>query len=70
MEHGEYPESLEAVRSHFPKGMPQDIATMSPPHYKRNVDGSFSMWSVGWDGKDDKGKTEKRIDAGDWVWGE
>jgi hypothetical protein len=70
MEHGEYPETLDAVRPFFPKGMPLDIATMSALCYQRKEDGSFSLWSVGWDGKDDKGMAEKSPSMGDWVWGE
>jgi hypothetical protein len=70
MEHGEYPEALDAVAPFFPKGIPVDPITMGPFHYKRNADGSFALWSPGWNGTDERGVAGRSVWEGDSVWGE
>jgi len=47
-----------------------------PYHYRLNADGTFQLYSVGWNGVDDGGKVvynsynSSAIDytKGDWVW--
>lgn len=69
-EHGAYPESLDEMQARFRDGMPLDIATLKPFRYRRNDDGSFSLWSPGWKETDEGGVEEIAYDEGDWVWGE
>ena len=41
--------------------------------YRRATDGSFLLYSIGWNEKDDGGKPGKTLfdeKDGDWVWGE
>jgi len=45
-----------------------DLITRQAFSYKRNGDGSFSLWSVGWNGLDENGRVEMELEAGDWVW--
>lgn len=68
-ERGEYPESLYVLKPGTPDGVPLDLITGRPFLYRRNEDGSFSLWSVGWNEKDEGGRIEKKPAEGDWVWG-
>jgi len=72
--HGEYPEALDALAPQFITQVPHDIINGEPLHYRRTDDGSFLLYSVGWDEKDDGGKNfltkNGSVDRekGDWVW--
>lgn len=70
LDHGEYPESLAVLNPGKPGGIPLDLITGEPFRYKRTTDGSFAMWSVGWNEKDEDGLTAKNFADGDWVWGD
>jgi hypothetical protein len=70
MEHGAYPESLAVLKPGKPGGIPLDLITGEPFRYRRNDDGSFAMWSVGWNEKDEDGLISEKTTDGDWVWGE
>ena len=70
--HGAYPETLEALVPHYLARVPRDIIAGAPLHYRR-TEGSFVLYSVGWNGKDDGGAPVQlhgrhRITEGDWVW--
>jgi hypothetical protein len=62
---GAYPDSLDAIASQFPEGIPHDIINGQPLHYRRTDDppsessgaagGQFVLYSVGWNEKDDGG---------------
>ena len=79
---GTYPDSLDAIASQFPEGIPHDIINGEPLHYRRTDDGQFILYSVGWNETDDGGvvvfkntsnprdesKTGIDMDKGDWVW--
>jgi len=67
-EHGEYPESLDALSGAFLPVVPTDPFTDKPLVYVRR-DGGFLVYSVGPNGKDDAGVTEnwkdgQKVDAG------
>lgn len=73
---GGYPETLNALVPQFIAQLPHDIINGQPLKYRRSVDGSFVLYSVGWNETDDggvvamtKGKTP-RVEQGngDWVW--
>ncbi len=63
---GQYPDSLGALTPEFAKALPHDLITGQPLKYRRTDDGSFLLYSVGWNEKDDDGLKDK--DKGDWVW--
>jgi hypothetical protein len=67
-EHGEYPESLDALSGAFLPVVPTDPFTNKPLVYVRRDDG-FLVYSVGPNGKDDAGVSEtwkdgQKLDAG------
>jgi len=64
--HGTYPASL----SELPGPIPNDVITGKPFIYERRSDGSFLLYSVGWNEIDDHGEVKGNIDRkqGDWVW--
>jgi hypothetical protein len=73
--HGNYPESLGALVPACLPELPHDIMNGQPYHYRSNADGTFTLYSVGWNQKDDGGKIIKAPDSpsletteGDWVW--
>jgi hypothetical protein len=74
--HGAYPASLAAAASYFSGPMPHDIMNGQPYHYRLLPNGTFMIYSVGWNQKDDGGKVVYRADEpraidyeqGDWVW--
>jgi hypothetical protein len=72
---GQFPSSLEELSSQGLLNIPQDVITGQPMKYRRTPDGRFVLYSVGWNEKDDDGKTvsdphTKAPDPeqGDWVW--
>jgi hypothetical protein len=72
--HGGYPESLDALAPRFIARLPHDIINGQPLHYRREANGQFMLYSVGWNETDDGGVVEPmkgdRVDLekGDWVW--
>jgi len=70
-----YPETLNALIPKFMDKLPNDVINGQPLHYKLANDGSFVLYSVGWNGKDDDGVVARKkgsvVDSeqGDWVWG-
>jgi hypothetical protein len=66
--HGDYPESLEALIPEFCATLPRDIIGGGPLEYRKTGAASFLLYSVGWNGRDDGGKTEGHVTDGDWVW--
>lgn len=73
---GEYPESLDVLGSQFIDKIPHDVIGGQPLKYRREANGQFTLYSVGWNETDDggvvvfkKGSTpEVDTDKGDWVW--
>ncbi|HEY0257762.1 MAG TPA: hypothetical protein VGC39_09995, partial [Candidatus Methylacidiphilales bacterium] len=74
--HGSYPESLDALAPAYASEIPHDIFNGEPYHYHANSDGTFILYSVGWNEKDDGGQvvykkdspTQRELKEGDWVW--
>ncbi len=73
--HGEFPESLDALAPQFVAQVPHDVIGGKPLKYRREANGQFTLYSVGWNEKDDggvtfinKGGTQPIFDKGDWVW--
>jgi hypothetical protein len=52
---GNYPETLDALAPQYIYQVPHDIIGGQPLHYRRTSDGSFLLYSVGWNEKDDGG---------------
>lgn len=81
---GQYPDKLEALMPKFMTSIPNDVINGKPLAYRLNPDGTFLLYSVGWNQKDDGGKIAWREvipsktrevyppkpnpDEGDWVW--
>jgi hypothetical protein len=80
IEHGTYPETLEAANCPGEKSIPVDIISGKPMHYRKTPDGRYALWCVGFDEKDDGGKRVLNKEhpeqtrfhdpkyLGDWVW--
>jgi hypothetical protein len=74
--HGEYPEALDALVPQFLAAVPPDVIGGQPLKYRRTSDGSFVLYSVGWNQTDDGGTPVFKhdnasaldLDQGDWVW--
>jgi hypothetical protein len=68
--HGEYPENLDALVPQFLDTIPNDVVGGGPLHYRRAADGTFVLYSVGWNGRDDGGVRGQPLPStdGDWVW--
>jgi len=76
---GEFPETLAALDPQFIAKLPHDVMNGQPLKYRRTTDGSFVLYSVGWNETDDGGVVVRKIgkdgkeggadqDVGDWVW--
>jgi hypothetical protein len=72
--HGAFPENLDALVPQFFSKLPHDVITGEPLKYRRTDDGSYVLYSVGWDETDDGGKVMTKHEAiddlkkDDWVW--
>jgi len=72
--HGKCPETLDALTPQFIAQIPHDIIGGQPLHYRREANGQFVLYSVGWNETDDGGQVvltkNGSIDRtkGDWVW--
>ncbi|MBI5385855.1 MAG: hypothetical protein HZA90_14350 [Verrucomicrobia bacterium] len=71
---GAYPDSLEALVPRFIAKLPADVVPGQSFQYRRNADGSFLLYSFGWNEKDDGAVEAKnpdgsrQLESGDWVW--
>ena len=68
-----YPETLDALIPRFADKLPHDLIRGEPLKYQRTAEGSFKLYSIGWNEKDDGGVAGKAIawqiaTDGDWVW--
>jgi hypothetical protein len=73
--HGRLPESLDALAPQFMPSVPHDVIGGGPLKYRREADGQFVLYSIGWNETDDGGtvvcfKSSGKPDTvqGDWVW--
>lgn len=74
---GEYPETIEALVPQFLEKTPNDVIDGNPLRYRRTADGGYTLYSIGWNQKDDNGEiawqkakegTAVDLNEGDWVW--
>ena len=71
---GDYPDSLQALVPAFADALPRDLIGGQPYHYRREAEGKFMLYSIGWNESDDGGQvattTGPSVDysKGDWVW--
>jgi hypothetical protein len=80
LEHGSYPEKLSELVPEFLASVPLDPVDGNPLRYRLNADGTFLLYSVGENGKDDGGNPSLEMGvessryywlnppALDWVW--
>lgn len=76
LKHGAYPDSLNALIPDFLSEVPRDPMDGKPLRYHVDTDGTFRLYSIGDDGKDDggnpappDGSTSIQWQRGrDWVW--
>jgi hypothetical protein len=74
--HGVYPDSLDLLAPACIDSVPHDIMNGQSYHYQLRADGTFLLYSVGWNQTDEGGKIVFRKDSstaldfekGDWVW--
>jgi len=65
---GSYPQTVEELSPDFVKQLPRDVVNGEPLKYSRTADGGYLLYSIGWNEKDDGGKSAKSLEEGDWVW--
>jgi hypothetical protein len=68
---GNLPSSLDALVPAELSALPRDVMNGESLHYQLDTDGGYRLWSVGWDIRDDGGKTDPKRAARqqlDWVW--
>jgi len=65
---GQYPETLAALTPKFLEELPHDAISGGPLKYHRTEPGSFVLYSVGWNERDEGGIPGKTNLDGDWVW--
>jgi hypothetical protein len=73
--YGAYPVALDALMPQFIDAVPHDVMNGEPFHYRLRADGTFLLYSVGWNQRDDGGVEVKKDNGvsrdyakGDWVW--
>lgn len=73
---GSFPDSLEQLAPQILENIPHDIIKGGPLKYRRQTDGNFVLYSIGWNETDDGGTVVftkgdgPAVDSnkGDWVW--
>jgi len=80
LKHGNYPTDLKSLIPDFISTVPVDPVDSQPLRYRQNADGTFLLYSIGENGKDDGGdpSLDKSVEspsfqwqnshALDWVW--
>jgi hypothetical protein len=73
---GALPETLNALVPRYLAKIPTDLIDGKPLRYRRDADGGYILYSVGWNQTDDDGEVARSkgkdsnpdIARGDWVW--
>lgn len=73
---GRLPDHLEALTPSFLAEIPKDVMDAKPLRYRLKADGSYVLYSVGWNRSDDGGELVLKqdetagldLEKGDWVW--
>ncbi len=80
LRHGDYPDTLAGLVPEFLAAVPRDPLDGQPLRYRRNANGTFTLYSIGENGVDDGGNPTlkpgasaaslawQHADALDWVW--
>jgi hypothetical protein len=68
--HGSYPASLDALVPEYLRKLPNSPITGKPMNYSLNPEGTFQLWSPGWNLKSLGGKPGEFKGDGDIVWGQ
>lgn len=68
--HGSYPTSLDQLVPEYLAKLPNSPITGKPMNYSLKADGSFLLWSPGWDLKSMGGQPGEYSGEGDIVWGQ
>lgn len=77
LKHREYPDGLTQLVPEFLAEVPVDIVDRKPLRYRKEEAGGYTLWSIGWDEKDDEGTIVLssltgveaiQAEEGDWVW--
>ena len=75
LRHAELPSTLDQLVPDFLPKVPPDVITGEPLRYRPHPDGTFALYSVGWDAKDDGGEHALKANTeeidwqnGDWPW--
>ena len=75
--HGSFPATLDALVPTYGAALPRDIISDQPYIYRLDKDGSYLLYSVAWNRKDDHGDiswpgsahaTNSSEESLDWVW--
>jgi hypothetical protein len=77
--HGVYPATLEELAPAYIPEVPHDVINGEPYRYRLRADGTFLLYSVGWNERDEGGLVVTSIPQssdpddnfnkhGDWVW--
>jgi hypothetical protein len=74
--HGQLPDTLDTLAPQFIEKIPNDVIDGKPLRYRKNSDGSYILYSIGWNQADDRGivvlgkGSSPGVDPnkGDWVW--
>jgi hypothetical protein len=61
--HGSFPDSLDVLTPQYLAKVPHDVIGGQALKYRRTDDGSFILYSVGWNGTDDGGVVGYKTDA-------
>jgi hypothetical protein len=74
---GKLPDTLDALVPRFIDRIPNDVIDGKPIRWRREADGGYVLYSIGWNRKDDGGElawmkqkkgSEVDVANGDWVW--
>ena len=70
LKHGNYPPDLKSLVPEFVPKVPLDPVDGQPLRYRRNADGTFLLYSVGENGKDDGGNPamEPGVESPNYYW--
>ena len=79
LKHGKYPDTTAALVPEFIDKVPHDVMTGTPLKFRLTPDGRFTLYSIGFDERDDGGTVVLRssggssppsldYERGDWVW--
>ena len=66
--HNDYPPDLDALTPGLADNVPPDPVNGGKLRYRRLGADDYLLYSVGWDGIDEGGRTGKSAAEGDWVW--